>query len=59
MTNLDRIRRLSADEMADALERWIIRCSVNCPALSECRNGMGCRQAILTWLTREEDNEQS
>ena len=59
MTNLDRIRRLSAEEMADALERWIIRCSINCPALAVCRNGMSCRQAIITWLTREEDNEQS
>lgn len=55
MTNLDRIRRLSAEEMADALERWIVRCSVNCPALSECRNGISCRQAILAWLIREEE----
>ena len=55
MTNLDRIRSLSAEEMADALERWIIRCSVNCPALTECRNGISCRQAILAWLIHEEE----
>ncbi len=59
MTNLDRIRRMSAEEMADALDRWIVRCSGYCPALAECRNGMSCRQALITWLTREEDNEQS
>lgn len=59
MTNLERVQSMPAEEFAELLERWIIRCSINCPALAVCRNGMSCRQAILTWLTREEDNEQS
>lgn len=55
MTHIERIRIATPEEMADMMERWIVRCSRNCPALSECREGMSCRRAILAWLIAEEE----
>ena len=55
MTNLERLRELSAEKMADTMERWIVLCSNKCPALAQCRNGMSCRQALLAWLKAEVD----
>lgn len=58
MTNLERLRQLSAEKMADTMERWIVLCSNKCPALGQCRGGMSCRQALLAWLQDEEDSDE-
>lgn len=58
MTNMDRIRTLSVEEMADNMGQWIVLCSRKCPALGQCRNGMSCRQALLAWLKAEEDQDE-
>lgn len=58
MTNLERLRELSAEKMADTMERWIVLCSNKCPALAQCRGGMSCRQALLAWLKAEVDPDE-
>lgn len=57
MTNGDRIREASAEELAGMLFRWLGRCSRECPALAQCRQGIGCRNAVLAWLNAEEDEQ--
>lgn len=56
MINLVRIRAMTADELADFLGRVIWRCTRDCPALAQCREGIGCRAAILAWLLAEEES---
>lgn len=58
MTNLERLRVLTPEKMADTMERWIVFCSKKCPALAQCRNGMSCRQALLAWLKAEADPDE-
>lgn len=58
MTNFDRLQTLTPEKMADAMEHWIVLCSKKCPALAQCRNGMSCRQALLTWLRAEVDPDE-
>lgn len=57
MTNLERLRELSAEEMADTMNRWIVLCTNRCPALAQCK-GMSCRQALLAWLKAEVDPDE-
>lgn len=57
MTNMDRIRESTAEEMAGKLCTWIVRCSRSCPALAYCR-GQGCHRGLLTWLKAEEDHDE-
>lgn len=58
MTNIEKLRVLSPEKMADAMECWIVLCSNKCPALAQCRNGMSCRQALLAWLKAEVDPDE-
>ena len=56
--NIDRIREASPHELAEMLDRWIIRCSGECPGINRCRGGMSCRQALLAWLLAEVDPDE-
>ena len=56
--NIDRIREASPYELAEMLDRLIVRCSGECPALAQCRGGMSCRQALLAWLKAEVDPDE-
>ena len=56
--NIDRIREASPHELAEMLDRWIVRCSGECPGINRCRGGMSCRQALYTWLIGEEEEHE-
>lgn len=53
MTNIEALRSASDDELAALLDKWIWHCTSSCPALSKCRDGIGCAAAIRAWLNSE------
>ena len=62
MTNLDRIREMTAEELAEFLDRVTISCSAggsmceNCP-LKECE--ICCSSRLVKWLESEVSENDS
>lgn len=54
MTNFEKIKQMSVEEMADFLARMKYCCC--CPIKAFCLNndGIGCRNVFIKWLESEE-----
>ena len=52
MSNYEKIKNMSIDEMADFLED-IYGVDCNCPAKASCDMFDSCLQAIVAWLESE------
>ena len=62
MTNGDRIRRMTDEELAEMFERWVVDCGCNnvpCEKVCEERRSkyqeIICRQCWLEWLKETDD----
>jgi hypothetical protein len=56
MTNADRIRGMTDEQLADFIES-IIDCWY-CPTYQECTDVKSCDNALLAWLKMEHKEEQ-
>lgn len=59
MTNLERIRQLSADKLAEIIDNNDVGglldkiCSARCGVGGECANNENCKGCIVDWLESE------
>lgn len=58
VTNYDRIKTMTVDEMAEWLDELLEECiSYNCPAYKICENLQNCEKSIKQWLMQENKDE--
>lgn len=60
MTNLEKIRQLSADDLAEFISSSAIDvmdkiCLASCGPGGECTNGENCKACVVSWLESEVD----
>ena len=49
MTNYERIKNMSREEMAETLQELVVNCGTNCIFSNKYR----CRNCIFAWLSQE------
>ncbi len=59
MTNFEKIKAMSVEEMAEYLYRNVADCEM-CPAMKSCKapTDIACKRTLLEWLEREAEEDE-